>query len=177
MATLSARYAAALFTLASEQDLLNVFFEQVVGIRDALTNSDVANLIGNPAVPRTEKRDFLREIFSGKIHDDLFGLLSLMLNKSHEERIVPTLDAFVSMVNDHNGKANAQLVSASQLADTQIDMLKQLLSRKLNKQVDISHRVDPSLIGGFYIYVDGYLIDRTITKQLNDLRSTIEIVL
>jgi len=177
MATLSQRYAAALYTLAEEQGLLDEIQEQATAVRNTLNQRDVADVMENPGVPRTEKRAFLQEIFAEHLHQDLFGLLSLMLNKGHEDRIVPAMDAFTAMVYLHQGRTNARLVSASEPDPGQIASLQDLLSRKLGKQVDISLRVDPSLIGGFYIYVDGYLIDRTISKQLHDLRSTIEIVL
>jgi len=48
------------------------------------------------------------------------------------------------------------------------------LSKKLNKRVEVSLKVDPSVIGGFFVHVDGYFIDRTIKKHLHDMKATIK---
>jgi F-type H+-transporting ATPase subunit delta len=171
---LSARYANALFTLAMETGKLSEFYDQAVSVREALTHSDMPGIMDNPNVTRAEKRAFLDDVFEGKIHELLYGLLSLMFSKNHEKRIVPTLDDFVTMVDAHNGKTTAVLVSATELSDDKIALMKDVLVRKLNKQVEISSSVDTSIIGGFYIFVDGYLIDRTVSKQLNDMRDSIK---
>ena len=68
----------------------------------------------------------------------------------------------------------AQVVSAAELSGEQISVLCEALSKKLGRQVDISSSVDPSLIGGLYICVDGYVLDRSVKKLLGDLRDNIK---
>ena len=62
----------------------------------------------------------------------------------------------------------------AELADQQIRALEEMLSRKLGKQVKVNPRVDPSLIGGMYIQVDGYFIDRTVKSRLRDLSASMK---
>jgi len=40
--------------------------------------------------------------------------------------------------------------------------------------VEISLRVDPTLIGGLYICVDDFIVERTIKSQFADLRDTLK---
>jgi F-type H+-transporting ATPase subunit delta len=56
------------------------------------------------------------------------------------------------------------------LNEGQIEALKEALSKKLDKQVDIEAKVDPAVIGGISVYVDGFLIDHTLTKRFQDLK-------
>ena len=69
----------------------------------------------------------------------------------------------------------AQVVSAVKLSDAQLLKLKDSLSKNLNKQVDISNIVDPALIGGLYIQVDGCVIDRSIKKQIQDIKKSVKV--
>ena len=41
-------------------------------------------------------------------------------------------------------------------------------------EVEISLKTDPSLIGGFYVHVDGRLMDRTVKKYFSDLKDHIK---
>jgi len=69
-----------------------------------------------------------------------------------------------------NENGVARVISATELSESQASAITNMLCKKLNKQVEISLNIDPSVIGGLYIHVSGIIIDRTIKKQLADLR-------
>ena len=68
----------------------------------------------------------------------------------------------------------ATVTSAMALSDAQITSVRELLRKKLNESFDIEAVVDPSVLGGARIYVDGYLIDHTAKKQLSAIRSGVD---
>ena len=174
MAELNVRYATALFDLAAECGMLNEYFDQVVAVRDALQSDEGRSFMEHPDISDKDKHEFLEAVFAGNLYDDIKGFLYLLIAKNREKLIVPALSAFIDLVDSHNGKTTAAVVSAVQLNEQQISSLKNVLEKKLNKQVEISAKVDSSLIGGLYIHVDGYFIDYTVRKQLNDLKDSIK---
>lgn len=173
MAKLSARYAAALFELSMEKKSLDESYDQAVVMLDTLKGSECRRIITHPHISRNEKREFFDKIFGNGINEDLRGLLQLAISKNREAYILPSLGEFIEMADRYKRKTTATVVSAYELGAGEISQLKAALTKKLNKIVDISLKVDPSIIGGFYIYVDGYLIDRTIKKQLHDMKTSI----
>jgi len=72
------------------------------------------------------------------------------------------------------GSTAAQVVSAVPLREDQLSALRELLNKKLDKTVTLSPRVDPALLGGLWIYVDGHVIDRSLKKQLRDITESIK---
>jgi F-type H+-transporting ATPase subunit delta len=100
------------------------------------------------------------------------GFLHLAVSKNREKIIIPVLNDFIDMANNHIRKTTATVVSAVPLREEQVSALANLLSRKLNKQVDIVQRIDPSVIGGIYINVDGYYIDKTIKSRLRGIKES-----
>jgi len=70
-------------------------------------------------------------------------------------------------------KTTASVVSATELSAKQLSVLKDVLSNKLYKEVEISAKVDSSLLGGLYIHVEGHIIDNSIKKQLSEMRKSI----
>jgi len=177
MVELSSRYAHTLFDLAKESGALEEFAKQAHFIREILKSEDCRRVLDNPMLSNDEKRDFITDILAGNVHNDLAGLLYMLITKRNESLIVPALTSFINMVSMNIEKTDAHVVSAVELDEKQIKILKNTLQKKINKQVHITVSVDKTLIGGLQIHVDGYLIDRSVKKQLEDLKENLKEVL
>lgn len=169
MEKLSLLYASTLFSLALEHDAVSEFLDQAVLMRDALSEPECRNMLVHPHIPAAEKREFFKTAFGGHIHEDLLSFLFLAADKNREIFILPALEALTGMIKRHMKKITAKVYFATAPEDRQLASMRDLLSEKLNKEVEISLNVDPSVIGGPYIYADGYYIDWTVKKRLRDL--------
>ena len=174
MAGMTARYAAALFELASEHGALDQCLEQAALIRDALKDGKGRSAIEHPRVSGVEKRALLNGFLPPDTHDDLVGFLHILIAERQERRIVPALTAFIERGTRRDEKVVAYVVSAAELKADQAAALERALAQKLNRRVALSTDIDRSLIGGLHIYVNGLVIDRTVKKQLGDLRDAIK---
>jgi F-type H+-transporting ATPase subunit delta len=76
------------------------------------------------------------------------------------------------MIRAYKRQTTASVVSAVPLSDTQASQLTALLAKKTGKQVDVTVLVDPSVIAGISIHVDGYFLDRTVRTMLKDMKET-----
>ena len=171
MADLRSRYAKALFELALGKKRTKQYLEQAVLMRDALQNEECRSFIENLHVSGAIKREFLVRIFKEELEADLMGFLHLLIAKKREKIIVSALEELISMLNTYEGKTVANVISAVELRESQLAALRDTLSKKLNKQVEIIPRVDASLIGGLAIHVEGRLVDRTVKTQLNTMNA------
>lgn len=171
MERLSLIYASTLFDLALENGAAHEFLEQAEYLRDVMRDKDFLQVLVHPHIHAKEKHGFFEAAFSGKIHEDLLSFLCLASEKNREKYIPAALDALIDMIERHLGRAMAKVVVAADIDDRQIEHMKSMLSEKLNKEVDVSLEVDPDIIGGPYIFVDGYYIDWTVRKRLGDLSS------
>ena len=169
MEKLSLLYASTLFDLALEHGAVNEFRDQASLMREVLQDNECQKMLLHPHIKASEKRDFLKKAFSGSIHDDLLSFLFLASDKNREAFILPSLDALIDLIERHMKIVTADVHTASALDEGRIAEMKKVLSAKLDKNVEISLNVDPSIIGGPYVYVDGYYIDWTVKKRLRDL--------
>lgn len=170
MAELRERYAFALYELALEKGELEKMMEQAAVVAEELRRSRSLEFLAHPNVPESAKREYLNSLFSGKISEDLTRFLYLAVKNGHEAAILPALADFMDMAKEHGGKVAAFVVSAVPLREEQVSALRELLARKLGRQVEIQTQVDPSLIGGFYVHVGSRLIDLTVRSRLNNMR-------
>ena len=169
MEKLSVLYASALFDLAVQKGLTGEFLDGASLIRDSLLDTGYQRTLVHPHIPAFEKQKFFNKVFSERIHPDLLGFLYLTTDKNREAFLLPALSALIGLIERYNGKITSTVYFASEVDETQLAQMKKTLTAKLNKDVEISLKIDPSIIGGPYILVDGYYIDWTVKKRMNDL--------
>ncbi len=172
MAKLASRYALALFQLAKERDALDTFYDQVKVMREVmLEDEEIHEFINNPRLSSEDKFRVFEGIFKGKAEPELLGFLSVIFNKNREKELGFIFDAFLEEVLEDKGIANAYIESAVPLKASQLEEIKTKLSEKLNKQIVIKSKVVPELIGGVKITACGYVIDGTVRKGLDELKT------
>ncbi len=64
---------------------------------------------------------------------------------------------------------SAQLTSARELDDAQLEAIREALSRRVGAQVRLETSVDPALIGGVIAQVGDQLFDGSVRTQLVSL--------
>ncbi|MCL2152257.1 MAG: ATP synthase F1 subunit delta [Oscillospiraceae bacterium] len=169
MEKLSALYASALFELAVQRGLTDEFLSQSVFIHDSLQDDECRQVLVHPHIPAQKKQELFSKVFGKYVNKDLLGFMNLVAEKNREEFLLPALTELIEMIERHKGKIKSTVYFASTISESQLAEMKTTLSKKLNKIIDISLKVDPSLIGGPYIFIDGYYIDWTVKTRLRDL--------
>lgn len=175
MADLGIRYASALFDISRESGLLNDYLEQAELVRENIKSDDAQRVLTHPRISANEKHDFLQKAFGESLHQDLLGFMRLAVDKHREAFLLPTFDKLIEMIKTHQRQTTARVVSAVPLTDAQAAQLTAILAKKLGKQVDVTVLVDPSVIAGISIHVDGYFLDRTVKTMVKDMKETMEL--
>lgn len=174
MAKLKDRYADELLEISEENDTLEKDLEQATLVRDMLKSADVQTFLVNPQVSDSAKRQLFHKAFSEKLSWHLMGFLYLMVRNNRESLIVPALTSFIESINRRSGKIEAKVVSAKALTEKQIEAISIILSKKINMQVEVKATVDPDVIGGFYVLIDGRIFDSTVRSELNVMRERLK---
>ena len=87
---------------------------------------------------------------------------------------MPALTEFIERVKRRLGRIEAKLVSAKPLTEAQIESVRQALVKKTKMEIELITAVDPDVIGGFYILVDGMIFDRTVRSELNMMKERLK---
>lgn len=169
MAKLKDRYADALFELSEENDSLQEDLEQAILIRDSLGVQDIQGFLQHPNISNSEKNELFRNAFSDKISKHLMGFLYLTVGKNREKLIIPVLEEYIYRINRYFGRIDAKIVSAKALTEKQIESIHKLLAKQTDMQIEIQAKVDPDVIGGFYVLVDGHIFDGTVRSKLKTM--------
>ncbi len=167
------RYAGALFSLALENNEVDILNDEVLVLKEAIQlNNEFISLVNHPKLSVEKKVEVIKTSF-GDMHDSLKGLIHVMLVKNRFNEFYNTLCVFADSVKAHKNILEAKIVSATKLSDERIEQIRNKLSLNLNKTIEITTEVDKSLIGGLLIEIDGRIIDGTVKKKFTDIRQNL----
>jgi len=169
MERLSSLYASALYDIAVRKNAVEDFLRQSILLCDVLGDQNCQRMLVHPQITSAQKQEMFKNAFADHIHNDLLGFLYLVADKNREAFLLPALTALIAMIERSMNKVTAEVLSAAPYDEKQAETLTRVLSKKLNKNVELSLNVDPSVIGGPYIYADGYYIDWTVKTRLREL--------
>ena len=103
------------------------------------------------------------------LEPDLERFVALLVSKGRQEYLRSIFRAFVDMYAESSGLKNVRLTVAIP-DDTLEARIKSDLERRTGCPVLIETDVDPSLIGGFRVVVNGMMLDASVSHSLELLR-------
>jgi F-type H+-transporting ATPase subunit delta len=80
------------------------------------------------------------------------------------------LHQFGKWVSAYASRLVATVTVASPLSAAQQKRLEDTLSKAYNAQIKLNVQLDPTIIGGVKIQIDGEIIDGTLSSRLNQAR-------
>lgn len=169
------RYARALFSLAREEgddDGVRRELEQIARLFES--SPDLQNALFRPLHPVAERRAVLQAICervdtSGTVRK----FLTFLVDQRRLVDFAGIRHEFERLADEAAGRVQAEVVSASPLADGQLERLRQALAARTGREIDVQVRVDPALIGGAVAVVRGVVFDGSLRTQLGALRDSL----
>jgi F-type H+-transporting ATPase subunit delta len=168
------KYAQALFELGERDGKLDIFSTQLNQIASVFAaHEELRQLIFHPQVKVEAKQDTLKKIF-GKDTDKLvMNFLLFLVDVKRIVSIAVIWEEFHKLVNKACNVEEAEVISAVVLSDAVLVTLQKKLNLVTGKEIILSTKIDPSIIGGLIIRLGDKLIDGSVVRQLRDIRSAL----
>ena len=167
------RYAQAVFEVAKASNQLEQWAKDLEVIQQVLETPEVSQRLENPKLTRENKVGFLSGILKAEVSPPAFNLVTLLVNRSRQMYIGAIVTEYKQLVNQFKGIAVAEVTTAVPIDEAEEAIIRQKLSEITGKQIIITKKVDPSIIGGLVARVGDTLIDGSVTSRLQTLRKTL----
>lgn len=173
---IAARYATAMFELATEAKALPALENDISTLEAGLAESaDLRDLIRSPLYGREETAAAIGGVAKAmKLQDMTANTLRLMASKRRLFVLPALLAELRARVADHKGEMTAEVTSAKALTKTQLDTLTTQLKAQVGKTVTVKETVDESIIGGLIVKIGSKMIDTSVRSKLNALQNTMK---
>ena len=167
------RYSLALYDLANENNSLLKIEENSNAILKLIsTSKDFNNLIKDPTISRDTLSQIIKEISSAYKFEILFkNFLNFLIVKRRFFYLNQILKSFRDICSEKRGELKAEIKSAKNLTQDEINTIKQDLSNNFKSEIKLNYIYDQSLIGGLIVQIGSTMIDTSIKKKLKQLET------
>ena len=164
-------YSQALFELASENKLINDIEQQVSSILKLISiSNDFKDLIKDPTNKIEDQLKIINKISDQfKFNELLKKFLGFIVSKRRFFYLEKILNDFLNICSNSRGEIQAELSSAKELNENEVNSIKVELTNTFGSNIKLSHKFDSSLIGGLIIKVGSIMIDTSIKNKLQQI--------
>lgn len=166
---IATRYARALYNLAKENNEQDAVFVQMRVIDEAFSLDPViAEFLNSPTILPTEKEKAVEKVVTAvKVSETLRNFLLLLARKGRLPLYSEVVTAYQTIADEANGVTRGTVRSAAVLSPEERKRIEDLVSRATKKQVILTYKEDPSLLGGLVAEVGSFTFDDSLTSHLN----------
>lgn len=165
---LATRYARALYNLAKDKNEQDTVFAQMRVINEAFSNDkEIAQFLFSPVIRPAEKVAVLEKMVSALPLNEAMKNFVLLLSKKDRLGIFKEILTAYEFINDEaHGVTRGVVRSATVLAPEERKRIETLVGRATKKQVILTYKEDPSLLGGLVAEVGSFTFDDSLTSHL-----------
>ena len=170
----SKSYALALYELAKENSELNKVEDGMDGIKTLLSkSSDFKEMILNPTVTKEEKNKVIIKIADQyNFCQTLKKFLGFLTTKNRLFFLNQIIGSFLDLISSSKGELKAKLLSSKKLSKSELEKIRNELSKDFQSPIKIDYKHDPDLIGGLVIQVGSVMVDASIKSKLRQLQKS-----
>jgi F-type H+-transporting ATPase subunit delta len=134
-------------------------------------HAELRLLLLHPTVPLEKKTAVVAALRGGRPSDLLPRLIQLLVQRDRVELLPLIAKAYVRLSNAQKGIVEAEAVSARALDETEAQAVAAAAARAAGgKKVELRRRVDPGLMGGLLLRMEGRIYDGSVRARLRALR-------
>ena len=167
------RYSLALYELASEASLLVQIEENSSAFLTLISNNEeFDNLIKDPTASQDVLINIINKISENSKLEVLFkNFVSFLITKRRFFYVEQILRSFIEICSEKRGELKAEIKSAKQLTQDEINKITEELSNNFNSKIKLNYEHDQSLIGGLVVQVGSTMIDTSIKNKLQQIEN------
>lgn len=174
MDSVASRYAIALLSVAKEENKVKEYVLEVEQLLEIFSlNPDLMLLLKDYGLSADEKKETLSICFKGKIEEFILNLFYIMIDNNRGKYIIDVCKEFVRIGNNELNIKKGVVYTTIKLTEKQLTKIEEKISKMLSYNVTLKNIIDSSIIGGFKIQVEDYILDDSFKNRMEKLKENI----
>lgn len=138
-------------------------------LRAVVANPAMADIIANPRVERAKLVELIASV-GGEVFSKTAGnFVKVLVYHGRLTLVADITELFEAQRREAAGKTPVEVVSAFKLSPKYANAISQAMAKRLDREVDLTVRVDQSIIGGVIIRAGDLVIDASLRGRLQQL--------
>lgn len=165
-------YARSVLELASEHGTEHEVGQELAALAELVSdNPALEQYFRDPTVSPDARDALITRAFAGQVSPLVLNLLRVMNDKGRLGLLRETCHAYAAVLDEKLGKVDVEVTVPAALDGRELEQVRELVGRALGKRPVVTQQVDDQMIGGIILRVGDTLIDASVRRQLQLVRS------
>ena len=130
-----------------------------------------------PSIKKAERLSLIDKAFGGSCEKYLVSFIKLLCERELLGEYEGCCEIFSKRFNEDHNISEAVVTSAVALSDSQIKALASKLEAMSGKKIMITAKVDPKVLAGIKVELDGKQLDGTVSGRLQGIQRKLDEVM
>ena len=173
MKSLSLTYAHSLFSLAEDEGLIEKIYEELKSLSNIFSeNSEYIKLLDSPNIPAEKRFELIDEAFAPYM-EYVTNLIKILCEKRRVFLLPDCIKEYEKLYNEKFGIKSVTVITATPLGEELKEKLVKKLEKEWGKKIDLTLKIDESIIGGIVLRTDNLQTDASVRTKLERIRAQI----
>ncbi|KAL4712287.1 hypothetical protein ACJJTC_004049 [Scirpophaga incertulas] len=163
------RYVSALYSAASQMEQLDSVEEHFRSLQKELTKPKVIDFIDTSMISSAAKAKIIQEVGTDAgMPTAAINFLTVVAENGRLKLLRRMINMFIAVMVAHRNESLCEVITAKPLDDSARTALMESLKTfvKEGKKIQLTEKVDPSIIGGMIVGVEDKHIDLSIARKM-----------
>ena len=160
--------------ISSSDDSVKIEEEFLQVLQVLNSNTEALDVFRNFGIPADKKIEAISSIFSKRVTSMTLDLVTLTISQGFADNLSEIEQQVSNYIAEKRGAALAKVVSAVELNESTQKSLKAALKNKLGRDVELSLKVDTSVIGGIKVSIGERTFDGLLSSKFSDIKTVLE---
>ena len=173
LATIARPYAEALFKASSNGADLNSTVAWVEELAAIAADPQLRQLADSPKVTTEQVLDVITGVARSALPDAARNFLRVIIENGRLDALPEVAVQFRGIVNRLNGSSDAIVYSAFPVEEAALNDISAALQKRFGRKLNLSVKIDESLIGGVRVVVGDEVLDTSVKARLEQMKAAL----
>lgn len=174
MTDFAREYGEGLYDLAKEEGLSEGILTQIDQLQEIFREQpDFLKLLSNRALGLQERFGILESTLKAQVHPYVLNFLKILCQRDSLHEFRGCVQVFADSYRRDHQVAMATVTTAAPLSQDQKARIMARLQEMTGRQVELVEKLDPTVLGGVILEMEGRRWDNTIQSRLKNIRQVI----
>ena len=175
MEEVASRYAAAIVSIAKDENKLEQYKLAILDVEALFeSNPDLLKFLKSYFVKASEKYSVIDGILSKYRLENLNNFIKLLVEKHQIHNYKNIVKEVTKGINFELDIYEGFVYSTEPLNDSKLKEIEEVISKKLNRKVELKNKIDPRLIGGVKVVVHDHVFDGSLKYKLETMKEKLK---
>jgi F-type H+-transporting ATPase subunit delta len=174
IATIARPYANAVFELAKRKRALDGWSRELTVLAAVAAEPSIKEVIDSPAATSVQKANSIAGVCGDALSREGKQLLQVLAGNRRLHLLAEIGTQYEELRAQEQATLEVEVVSAYALDDAEQTRIIEALTRRFEREIVLTSRVDESLLGGAIIRAGDTVIDGSVRGKLEKLSETLQ---